>query len=88
MTPETIRRTARLPLLVGAAMLCASAALAEGEGTTIQGPDAAAGVGSPDGSSTGAVSDGGIGASISACSLSAALSDSKIARPRSATGSC
>jgi hypothetical protein len=44
MTHETIRRTALLPLLVGAAMLCASTALAEGEGTTIQGPDAAAGV--------------------------------------------
>lgn len=48
MTPEIDKPRVLLPLLAGAVMVIAtsfaSSALAEGEGTTIQGPDAAASV--------------------------------------------
>ncbi len=44
MTPVTEKRKVLLPLLAGAMMVFASAALAEGEGTTIQGPNGSASV--------------------------------------------
>lgn len=49
MTPDIDIRKVLLPLLAGAMMVLASSALAEGEGTAIQGPDASASVeGDPD----------------------------------------